>query len=89
MAYFNGLVTVSTAPTPICALGARSGVLIQNTGSAAVFLGGPNVAVSGAFTGVSVAAGSTLFVPSVGSLAATLYGVAAASQPVAFLFASD
>jgi hypothetical protein len=39
MTYFNGLVTVSTTPTPICSMGERAGVLIQNTGSAAVFLG--------------------------------------------------
>jgi hypothetical protein len=89
MAYSNGLVTVGTTPTAICAIGARSGVLIQNNGSAAVSLGGPNVATSGANTGISLAAGATLFVPSVGSLAATLFGIAAASQPVVFLFASD
>jgi hypothetical protein len=75
MTYFNGLVTVATTPTPICAIGARAGVLIQNNGSAAVFLGGPNVATSGANTGISLAAGATLFVPSVGTLAATLFGI--------------
>lgn len=90
MPYFNGLVTVGTAPTAICSVGARGGVVFQNNGSAAVFLGGPNVAVSGATTGISVAAGATLFVPSVGTNPATLYGVvASATAPVVFLFPSD
>jgi hypothetical protein len=90
VAYFNGLVTVGTAPTPICSATGRGGVLIQNNGAAAVFLGGANVAVSGVNTGISLAAGATLFVPSVGTLAAVLYGiVATATAPIAFLFASD
>ena len=37
MPYSNGLVTVGTTPTPICSLGARGGVVIQNNGSAPVF----------------------------------------------------
>jgi hypothetical protein len=89
MSYSNGQAIVGTTPTPICAATGRGGVLIENTGSAPVFLGGPNVAVSGANTGISVAAGATLFVPTVGNLAAILFGVAAASQSVVFLFASD
>lgn len=90
MPYTNGLVTVTTTPTPICAVGERGGVLIQNNGSAAVFLGGPNVTVSGASTGIQLAAGATLFVPSVGTELETLFGVTAAgSAPVIFLFASD
>jgi hypothetical protein len=55
-----------------------------------VFRGGVNVAVSGVNTGISVATAATVFVPSVGTNAKTLYGVVAtATQPVAFLFASD
>jgi hypothetical protein len=90
MSYSNGLVTVGTTPTPICAATGRGGVVIQNNGSAAVFLGGPNVATSGVNTGISIAAGANMFIPSVGNLAAILFGiVATATQPVVFLFASD
>lgn len=90
MGYSSGLITVATTPTPICTVGERGGVLIQNNGSAAVFLGGSNVAVSGVSTGIQIAAAATLFVPSVGTNPATLYGiVATATQPVVFLFPSD
>lgn len=90
MPYSNGLINVATTPTAICTVGERGGVVIQNNGSAAVFLGGPNVATSGASTGISVAAGAPIFIPSVGTNPATLFGVVAtATQPVAFLFPSD
>lgn len=90
MPYSNGQAIVGTTPTPICSVGERGGVIIQNTGAAAVFVGGPNVAVSGASTGISLAAGATLFIPSVGANPKTLWGVVAtASQPVVFLFPSD
>ncbi len=90
MPYNNGLVTVATTATVICSVGERGGVIIQNNGSAAVFLGGPNVAASGANTGISLAAGATLFIPSVGTNPKTLFGVVAAgTAPVVFLFASD
>jgi hypothetical protein len=89
MAFVNGLVTVTTAPTAIVSVGERGGIIIQNNGSAAVFLGGANVAVTGVGTGISLAAGATIFIPSAGSISATLFGVvAAASQPVVYLFPS-
>jgi hypothetical protein len=90
MGYSNGLVTVATTPTPLCSVGERGGVVIQNNGTQPVFLGGLNVAVSGINTGISVAAGATLFVPSVGTNADILCGiVASGTQPVVYLFASD
>jgi hypothetical protein len=90
MSYVNGLVTVTTAPTPICSVGERGGIVVQNNSAAAVFLGGPNVAVSGVNTGISLAAGATIFIPSVGSNLKTLYGVVVtATAAVAFLFPSD
>lgn len=90
MPYSNGLATVTTTPTPICSVGERGGVLLQNNGSAPIFVGGPNVGTSGANMGIQIAAAATLFVPSVGTNQATLYGVVAtATQPVAFLFPSD
>jgi hypothetical protein len=90
MPFTNGQVTVTTSPTPLCTIAGRGGVLIQNNGSAPVFLGGLGVAVSGAGTGISVAAGATVFVPTAGSGTVILYGVVAtSSQPVVFLFPSD
>lgn len=89
MAYANQLVTVGTTPTPICTLATPTGVVIQNFGTAAVFVGGANVAVSGASQGISIAAGSILTLPTAGEENETLYGVvAAATQPVVYLFAS-
>jgi hypothetical protein len=45
-------------------VGSRGGVVIQNNGTAPVFLGGLNAAVSGANTGISLAVGATIFIPS-------------------------
>ncbi len=91
MPYSNGLVSVGTTATPICSIGERGGVVIQNNGSALVFLGGPNVAASGPNTGISLlGSGATIFIPSVGTNPKTLFGVVAtATQPVVFLFCSD
>jgi hypothetical protein len=86
--YNNGLVqVVSGSPTLIVTVASENGgVLIQNVGNALVFLGGPTVTSSGANQGVSVAAGATLLVPSVGGQTNALYGVTAATaQNVAFL----
>jgi hypothetical protein len=88
--FSNGLVTVGTTPTALCTIAGRGGVIVQNNGSAAVFLGGANVAVSGASTGISLAAGATVFVPTAGSSTAILFGVVATgTQPVVFLAPSD
>ncbi len=90
-AYQNGSVTVSTTPTLIANVGAENdGVLIQNTGAAAIFVGGPSVATSGANLGISVAAGATLLVPSVGGSAVIpLYGIiATGTAAVVFLYPS-
>jgi hypothetical protein len=72
-------------------LGERGGVVVQNNGTAVIFLGGLNVAVSGPNTGISLAgSGATMFIPSVGTNAAILCGVVATgTQPVVFLFPSD
>jgi hypothetical protein len=86
--YLNGLVQVQAGtPTLICTVGSENdGVLIQNTGNAPVFLGGPNVAASGANQGVSVAANATVTVPSVGGTTSPLYGITAAvAQNVVYL----
>jgi hypothetical protein len=63
------------------------GLLVQNNGSAAVFVGGPSVTTSGANAGVQIAAGATLTVPTTGAEPLSLYGiVATATQNVSYLF---
>jgi hypothetical protein len=91
MPYSKGQVDVATTPTAICSVGERGGVVIQNNGTAPVFLGGLNVAASGPNTGISLAgSGATIFIPSVGTELETLFGVVASgTQPVVFLFPSD
>lgn len=89
MPYSNALVQIGTTPTPIASVAERGGLLIQNNGSAAVFLGGRNVGISGPNTGIQLASGATIFVPSVGTNAEALFGVAAATQPVCYLYPSD
>jgi hypothetical protein len=82
--YVNGSVSVGTSPTLIVSPSRNDGgVLVQNTSTSAVFLGGSSVATSGADIGYSLAASSTVTVPAVGgsndasSAAAGLYGIVA------------
>ena len=86
--YSNGLTTVGTTATLICAVDAESdGVLVANTGSATVFLGGADVTASGANQGIPLAQSTTLAVPSIGGLQHQLYGVvASATQTVTWLY---
>jgi hypothetical protein len=56
MAVDNASITVATSPTKLCE--ADVGAYIANTDAAAIFVGGPRVATSGANKGVSVAATS-------------------------------
>lgn len=91
--YKQGQVSVGTSATAICTTVATSGndgVLIQNLGTVAVFIGGANVATSGTNAGISVAANAIVTVPSTGaSVSSTLYGIAGtAGQNVSFLFPS-
>lgn len=65
------------------------GLLVQNTGAVAVYLGGPGVTSSGANIGVSLAANTTITVPSVGGPACQLYAITASSTAtVVVLFPS-
>jgi hypothetical protein len=74
--YSNGTTSVDTSPTLICTVPEENdGVLIQNNGSVAVFLGGPSVSTTGEDQGLSLAAGSVLSVPSVGDSPHDLYGI--------------
>ena len=87
--YSNGSTTISTTPTLVCTVDEEaSGVLVQNTGSAAIYFGGPNVTTSGAYTGISVAANATLFIPSLGGVQHTLYAIVGSStQTCSWLYA--
>jgi hypothetical protein len=79
----SGTVTVGTTPTLICTSDFLTGVVIQNSGDATVFLGGSTVAASGTAAGVSLAAGSTLAIP---ALIEGLFAVVASGTgTVAFL----
>jgi len=93
MAYSNGVVSVGTAATLICTPG-RDGALVQNLGTAVVYLGGPGVTAGTAATG-GVTLGTAQASPtmvrsgqSAGTIGADdgLYGrVAGGTSLVAFL----
>lgn len=71
---------VGTTATLIATVGAEpenGGLLIQNNGSAAVFVGGPSVTTSGAPAGVQIAANGTLTIPTTGAEPLSLYGIVA------------
>lgn len=76
--YRHGTVTVGTAPTLLTETSSPGGVLVQNNGAAAIFLGGANVTADTAATGgISVAAGASVTVPTTGGIDAGLYAVIA------------
>jgi hypothetical protein len=76
--YLHATVTVGTAATLLGTTGSPGGVLVQNNGSAAVFLGGPTVTADTTATGgLQVAAGASMTVPTVGGAAADLYAIVA------------
>lgn len=78
--YYNGAVSVSATPTKLCNVGYENdGVLVQNTGAQTAYLGGPNVAASGANLGISIAAGAIMSVPTVGGGGSDLYATTASS----------
>ena len=80
--YSNGTTTVGTTATLICTVDPTAGgVLLQNTGSAAIYVGGPNVTTSGAYTGISLTNTSSPIVlfPSTGGVQHGIYGVVASS----------
>jgi hypothetical protein len=87
--FASGSVDVGDTPTLVCSVAQENdGVLVQNTGSADVYLGGVDVAASGAEAGIVLAAGAVMTVPSVAGRVHDLYAVAAAatSSTVAYLF---
>ena len=88
--YSNGSTTVASTPTLICTVDPDSaGVLLQNTGSAAIFVGGPNVTTSGAYTGISLTNTNSpvTFFPSTGGVQHGIYGVVATgTQTISWLY---
>ena len=88
--YNNAPTTVGTTPTLIAVVESDAdGVLVQNNGSVAVFLGGANVAASGANLGFSLAENTSVLIPSTGGAANSLFAVTASSTAtVVVLFPS-
>lgn len=91
MPYKNGVVSVGTTATLIYSVGSapeNDGVLVNNGGSATLYLGGSTVTANTASTGgFPVAAGATVTVPTTGAEPLSLYGiVASGTANVAYLF---
>ena len=81
--YQSGVVSVGTTATLIVTTGVESDVLINNGGSATIYLGGPSVTST---TGFPVAAGATVTVPNSDDEARDLYAViASGTANVAFI----
>jgi hypothetical protein len=84
--YANGSVTVSTTAAVALTVTPGQVVILQNTGSAAIFLGGSSVTSSGANIGYSLAAGASITLPSVAEQPHQLYAiVASATQTLVYL----
>lgn len=66
MAFGHAAVTVATTPTKIATV--DTGVYIVNGDAQSIFIGGPDVAVSGARVGVTVAAAGVLQVYAKGNI---------------------
>jgi hypothetical protein len=92
MPFKQNLTSVGTSATLLCTLGGvapdNGGVMVQNLGTVAVFIGGSNVTTSGATQGISVAANALVTVPTSGaSSSLSLYGISGtAGQNVVTLF---
>jgi hypothetical protein len=89
--YNTSATSVGTSPTLIATLAdaGTGGVLVQNNGSVTVYLGGPNVASSGANLGYALAQTTSVLVPTVGGPPNALFAVTGSSTAtVVVLFAS-
>jgi hypothetical protein len=83
--FIAGVVTVKAKATLVCQLNTgNDGILVQNTGSVAVLLGGPEVTAS---TGYPLAAKTSIVVPSVGGHLNELFAITESGETtVAFLY---
>lgn len=86
--YAQGTVTVTSTQTLLCTVAAENdGVMVTNTGSATVYLGGRTLTATGATQGLPLAANASLLVPSVGGYTHTLNAITASgTSTVAYLF---
>lgn len=78
--FVNGSVSVTSTAAAILTVYPGQVVVLQNTGTSAIFLGGSTVTSSGANIGYSLAAGASLTLPSVGLQANVLYGITASTS---------
>lgn len=85
--YAQGTVTVGNTATLIASPGAGTGgIYLSNSSGATVFLGGANVAASGAHAGPTLAASATILLPTAGA-PHDLYGITASStSAVSYLY---
>lgn len=85
--YQTRVVSVGTTATLIAELGAvpvNDGILVNNAGTAAVYVGGAAVTTT---TGFPIAAGATQVIPTTGAEGLALYGVVATgSANVAYIY---
>jgi hypothetical protein len=93
--YNTAATTVGTTPTLIAVVSSDTdGVLVQNTStSTTIYLGGANVAATGANLGFALAGGTapgtSVLIPSTGGAPSSLYAVTASSTAtVVVLFPS-
>jgi hypothetical protein len=87
LTYLQGAISVGATATLVCTVTPENdGVLVQNSGTAAVFLGGSTVTATGTTQGIQLAASASMTVPSVGGLVHDLFAVTASgTSTVAFL----
>ena len=75
--FANGSATVGTTAAVALTVTPGQVVVLQNTGAAAVFLGGSTVTSLGANIGYSLAAGASITLPSVNPQPHALYAICA------------
>jgi hypothetical protein len=91
MPYKNGVVSASTTATLIATPSSApdvDGILVSNSGSVTVYLGGSTVTANTASTGgYPLAASASVLVPTTGASSEALYGITASSTAnVAFVY---
>lgn len=78
--YNNGSVSVTSSRVLICTPNAgHTSMLLSNGAGATVYLGGPNVASSGANMGAALLANATVNIPVSPSSDCPLYGIVAST----------
>lgn len=76
--YAQGSVSITTSGGLVCLVAPENdGVLVANTGTVTVYLGGSTVTASGASQGIPLAAGASVLVPALGGTAHSLFAVTA------------